>query len=60
VIGSIRRECLDHVIVLGEKYLLRVMRDYVAYYNKSRTHLSLEKDSVPSENSIRGERNEID
>jgi len=45
VIGSIRRECLDHVIVLGEKHLLRIVRDYVAYYNEARTHLSLGKDS---------------
>jgi transposase InsO family protein len=43
--GSIRRECLDHVIVLGENHLRRVLRSYVAYYNESRTHLSLAKDA---------------
>jgi transposase InsO family protein len=43
--GSIRRECLDHVIVLGENHLRRILRSYVAYYNESRTHLSLAKDA---------------
>jgi len=44
LIGSIRRECLDHVIVLGEKHLKRVLGEYFRYYHRSRTHLSLEKD----------------
>ena len=43
--GSIRRECLDHVIVFSENHLRRILADYVAYYNESRTHLSLEMDS---------------
>ena len=42
-IGSIRRECLDHVIVLNAAGLQRVMRDYVAYYMRARTHLGLDK-----------------
>jgi transposase InsO family protein len=45
VIGSIRRECLDHVIVLDERHLRRVLREYVDYYHSCRTHLSLEKDA---------------
>ena len=45
VIGSIRRECVDHVIVLGGRHLKRVLREYVDYYNHTRTHLSLEKDA---------------
>jgi len=45
VIGSIRRECLDHVIVLSEASLRRTMRSYLAYYHRSRTHLSLGKDT---------------
>jgi transposase InsO family protein len=45
VIGSIRRECLDHVVVIGGRHLLRILRKYVDYYNKSRTHLSLAKDA---------------
>jgi len=45
VIGSIRRECLDHVIVLDEEGLRRVLAAYIRYYHKSRLHLSLEKDS---------------
>ena len=45
LIGSIRHECLDHVIVLSERHLRRVLTDYFAYYHGSRTHLSLEKDA---------------
>ncbi|MCC7508472.1 MAG: transposase, partial [Planctomycetes bacterium] len=44
VIGTIRRECLDHMIVFGEKHLREVLKEYVTYYNTSRTHLSLEGD----------------
>jgi transposase InsO family protein len=45
LIGSARRECIDHVIVLGESHLRRIMSSYAAYYNESRTHLSLGKDA---------------
>ena len=45
LIGSIRRECLDHVIVVNEVGLRRVLASYVAYYTRSRTHLALAKDS---------------
>lgn len=45
VIGTIRRELLDHVIVLNERHAVRLLREYVEYYNKARPHLSLEKDS---------------
>src|SRR5215203_2314381 len=45
VIGSIRRECLDHVIVFNERHLQRVLRAYVTYYHRSRTHLALGKDT---------------
>jgi len=45
VIGTIRRECLDHVIVMGEKHLRRVLKEYLAYYHESRTHLGLDKDA---------------
>ena len=45
VIGSIRRECLDYVVVIGERHLLRILSTYVAYYNGVRTHLSLIKDA---------------
>ncbi len=45
VIGSIRRECLDHVIVLNEESLRCVLRSYITYYHTARLHLSLEKDS---------------
>jgi len=47
-IGSIRRECLDHVIVLNESSLRGVLRSYFDYYQYSRTHLSLDKDSPES------------
>ena len=45
VIGSIRRECLDHVIVVNESHLRRVLTSYLLYYHRSRTHLGLEKDT---------------
>jgi putative transposase len=45
LIGSIRRECLDHVIVINETHLRRVLTAYARYYHRSRTHLSLEKDT---------------
>jgi transposase InsO family protein len=45
LVGSVRRECLDHVIVLGERHLYRILKAYFAYYHKSRTHLSLGKDA---------------
>src|SRR3954466_8967901 len=41
LIGSIRRECLDHILVLGEPHLRHVLRSYAEYYNVARTHLSL-------------------
>ena len=45
VIGSIRRDCLDHIVALNETHLRSVLRSFVTYYHRSRTHLSLEKDS---------------
>src|SRR5580658_3380739 len=45
LIGSIRRECLDHLAVSGEAHLRRVLKTYAAYYNEVRTHLSLGKDA---------------
>ena len=44
LIGSIRRDCLDHVIVLNEQHLRRILREYFNYYHTSRNHLSLNKD----------------
>ncbi len=46
LIGSIRRECLDHTIVLGERHLKRVLTDYFGYYHRWRTHQSLEMDRL--------------
>jgi transposase InsO family protein len=48
LIGSIRRECVDHFIVLGEAHLRRILRSYVLYYNEIRTRRSLEKDAPVS------------
>jgi putative transposase len=45
LIGSLRRECLDHVIILSQRHLRRVLARYVSYYHGARTHLSLEKDA---------------
>jgi transposase InsO family protein len=48
LIGSIRRECLDHIIVLGEAHLRRILKSYARYYNETRTHLALDKDAPVS------------
>jgi hypothetical protein len=45
LIGSIRRECLDHVNVLGENHLRRILRSYFAYYHCSRAYLPWRKDA---------------
>src|SRR4029077_5587884 len=45
LIGSIRRECVDHIIVLGEMHLRRILKSYADYYNCVRTHRSLNKDA---------------
>ncbi len=45
VIGSIRRECLNHIVIFNEAHLRRVITTYLAYYHRSRTHLGLDKDS---------------
>ena len=55
LIGSIRRECLDHVIVFGERHLWNLLRCYQNYYNECRTHLSLDKDAPhPRAIQVRG------
>ena len=45
LIGSIRRECLDHMVILNERHLRRVLASYLRYYHQSRTHLGLQKDT---------------
>jgi transposase InsO family protein len=45
LIGSIRRKCLDHVVVFAERHLRHVLSCYMEYYNAARTHLSLDKDT---------------
>jgi hypothetical protein len=48
LIGSIRRECVDHFVVLGEAHLRRILRAYAGYYNNIRTHWSSDKDTPVS------------
>jgi hypothetical protein len=48
LIGSIRRECIDHVIIFGEAHLRRILRSYARYYNDVRTHRSLNKEAPVS------------
>jgi putative transposase len=48
LIGSIRRECLNHVLVLGERHLRRILTQYLAYYHQARTHLALDARVGPS------------
>jgi hypothetical protein len=53
LIGSIRRECLDHVIVINRAHLQELLRSYLIYYHQSRTHLGLDKDA-PEFRSVQG------
>ena len=48
MIGSIRRECLDHVVVLSQRHLRNLLKRYFTYYHRSRTHLALAKDAPES------------
>jgi len=48
IIGSIRREFLDHLIVMNENHLRKLLKEYFYYYNNQRTHLGLNKDSPES------------
>jgi hypothetical protein len=45
LIGTLRRECLDQVVIFGETHLRRILSAYAAYYNQARTHLALQKDA---------------
>jgi len=54
VMGTLRRECLDHMIILNEKHLRAVLDEFVEYYNTSRTHMSLKKDA-PAHREVQGE-----
>jgi putative transposase len=45
LIGSIRRECLNHILVLDERHLRRILARYLVYYHRARTHLALDKDA---------------
>jgi len=45
LIGSLRRECLDHIIVISQTHLRRVLARYISYHQRARTHLSLQKDT---------------
>ena len=45
LIGTIRRECVYHIVVLGEAHLRQTLRDYARYYNTARTHRSLDQDA---------------
>jgi len=49
VIGTIRQDCLDHILPMGERHLLQTLTAYVRYYNESRTHQSLDGDAPVSQ-----------
>lgn len=59
VIGSVRRECLDHILVFGERHLRRLLKQYFAYYHRSRTHLPLAKDTPEHRPVQRRERGPV-
>jgi len=52
LIGTLRRECLDHMVIFGEAHLRRILSAYAVYYNQARTHLALSKD-CPLERPIK-------
>jgi hypothetical protein len=56
LIGSIRRECEDHILVLGEAHLRRILKSYTRYNNETRTHLALDKDAPLSRAVMRAGR----
>src|SRR5437016_952968 len=61
VIGSIRRECLDHIVVIGERHLRGILSNYVDYYNETRTHLALPHDAPePRSAHVPSQRREVD
>jgi putative transposase len=59
LIGSVRRECLDHVLILNERHLRRILASYFRYHHRARTHLSLEKDTPDGRPTERPERGPI-
>ncbi|HXP43723.1 MAG TPA: integrase core domain-containing protein [Candidatus Acidoferrales bacterium] len=59
LIGSIRRECLDHIIVWNQRSLRRTLQSYFAYHQRSRTHLALAKDAPESRAVEKPERGRI-
>src|SRR5262249_40060255 len=59
LIGTLRRECFDHMVVLNKTHLRRLLRDYLAYYHRVRTHLALEKDSPEPRSVERPDRGRI-
>ena len=59
LIGSMRRECLDHVVILHERHLQRILTSYVAYYHRWRTHLSLDMDCPETRPVVPPEAGEV-
>jgi transposase InsO family protein len=53
LIGTLRRECLDHVLIFGERHLRRILALCSSYYNQTRTHLALRKDA-PLRRAVQG------
>jgi transposase InsO family protein len=59
LVGSIRRDCLDHVLVFNERGLRGILKSYFDYYERGRTHLSLAKDASPYPTALAREGDEI-
>jgi transposase InsO family protein len=61
LISSIRKDCLDHVVVFGERHLRHLLNSYQRYYNEVRTHLSLQKDApIPRDVQSAGPTSNVD
>jgi transposase InsO family protein len=59
LIGSIRRDCLDHVVVLDERHLRRVLTSYLTYYHEVRCHMSLDGDAPKHREPRRAESGNV-
>jgi putative transposase len=59
VIGTIRRECLNHMTILGRRHLRKILSDYLDYYHSARTHLSLGKDTPDCRATQQPEQGEV-
>ena len=59
LLGSVRRECLDHIMIVSEAHLRRVLKEYVAYFNRSRPHQGIDQRVPDPENTPAGNAGKV-